>query len=140
MDHPYNMPVTNFPSSLVTESFFKSYSQDALSRLSEFKREGLLIVDLKDDTNLVRDEIIYGLKDYLNRSTRVHNAWEFNLAVKKLATNEKVMTYLRELYLREPIPYQTLNFARGTEQKTHSDTIHFQSSPSGYICVECGLH
>ncbi|HEV2738394.1 MAG TPA: phytanoyl-CoA dioxygenase family protein, partial [Candidatus Elarobacter sp.] len=31
-------------------------------------------------------------------------------------------------------PFQTLNFLSGTEQRTHSDTIHFSSLPSGFMC------
>jgi len=39
------------------------------------------------------------------------------------------------LYGREPIPFQTLNFATGTEQATHSDTIHFHCDPSEFMCA-----
>jgi hypothetical protein len=44
------------------------------------------------------------------------------------------MDILRLLYRREPIPFQTLNFCRGSEQRTHSDTIHFHSMPHGFMC------
>ena len=41
---------------------------------------------------------------------------------------------LRLLYGREPIPFQTLNFDRGTEQAAHNDTIHFHCVPRFFMC------
>ena len=32
------------------------------------------------------------------------------------------------------MPFQTLNFRVGSEQKPHSDTIHFNAKPSGFTC------
>jgi hypothetical protein len=45
-----------------------------------------------------------------------------------------VLSVLRTLYRREPIPMQTLNFGRGTEQRAHSDAMHFDSVPHGFMC------
>ena len=45
-----------------------------------------------------------------------------------------MIAVLRSLYGREPLPFQNLNFSVGSEQKTHSDTIHFNSRPAGYMC------
>ncbi len=42
-----------------------------------------------------------------------------------------ILTALRDLVGRRPIPFQTLNFAVGTQQRLHADTIHFDSLPSG---------
>lgn len=41
---------------------------------------------------------------------------------------------LHLFYGREPIPFQTLNFPIGTEQLTHSDTIHFHCVPHRFMC------
>jgi hypothetical protein len=38
------------------------------------------------------------------------------------------------LYDRVPIPFQTLNFKFGTQQRAHSDSIHFSSLPARYMC------
>ena len=45
-----------------------------------------------------------------------------------------VLSILRGLYDRKPRPFQTLNFRVGTEQAPHSDTLHFNSKPPGYMC------
>src|SRR6185295_7491231 len=38
------------------------------------------------------------------------------------------------LYGRNPFPFQTLNFLRGSQQRVHSDTIHFNSKPARFMC------
>jgi len=70
----------------------------------------------------------------LHHGARVFNAWETSKAIKAIATWPRVMRILRQLYLREPLPFQTLNFPIGTEQRLHSDIIHFHSDPPSFMC------
>lgn len=66
---------------------------------------------------------------------RYQDAWRVCEAVRDVAAHEKVLSVLRLLYGREAIPFQTLNFVRGTEQATHSDVIHFSSLPRGFMAA-----
>ena len=54
--------------------------------------------------------------------------------MRDLACHPDIMALLVELYGRRPIPFQTLDFAHGTEQGLHADAIHFDSVPSGWMC------
>jgi ectoine hydroxylase-related dioxygenase (phytanoyl-CoA dioxygenase family) len=65
---------------------------------------------------------------------RITDAWKFSTDVKSLATAPRVLALLQGLYGRKPIPFQTLNFPTGTEQRVHSDAVHFNTKPSGYMC------
>jgi ectoine hydroxylase-related dioxygenase (phytanoyl-CoA dioxygenase family) len=65
---------------------------------------------------------------------RIQDAWRAVPAVKEIATAPRVLALLAEIYGRTAKPFQTLNFKLGTEQLPHSDTIHFNSRPSGYMC------
>jgi len=62
------------------------------------------------------------------------DAWRINRNVKDLALNPKILRALEYLYQRKPLAFQTLNFPVGTEQPPHSDTIHFNSIPAGFMC------
>jgi phytanoyl-CoA dioxygenase PhyH len=66
--------------------------------------------------------------------TRRQDYWTESENVKQLALLPRMLQALRDLYGREPLPFQTLNFPIGTEQKAHSDAYHFNSMPSGYMC------
>lgn len=65
---------------------------------------------------------------------RIQDVWKTCPAVREIATNSGILDILRFLYRREPIPFQTLNFSLGTEQATHSDTIHFHCVPHRFMC------
>lgn len=65
---------------------------------------------------------------------RVVNAWRRYEAVKELATAAPVRNALGDLYGRRPFAFQTLNFAVGTEQPLHADSVHFDSVPHGWMC------
>ena len=65
---------------------------------------------------------------------RIQDAWKASSHVKAAALAPKVLAILEQLYRRKPLPFQTLNFSRGTEQAAHSDTIHFNSVPATYMC------
>jgi ectoine hydroxylase-related dioxygenase (phytanoyl-CoA dioxygenase family) len=65
---------------------------------------------------------------------RIQDAWAVCDEVREIATAPRVMATLRELYGREPRPFQTINFRYGSEQHPHSDAWHFNSEPAGLMC------
>jgi len=65
---------------------------------------------------------------------RVQDAWRSCSAVRELATLPAVTEVLRVLYERRPIPFQTLNFRYGTEQRAHADSLHFSCLPARFMC------
>jgi ectoine hydroxylase-related dioxygenase (phytanoyl-CoA dioxygenase family) len=67
-------------------------------------------------------------------SRRIQDGWKVIPEVKEIALAPRVLQVLGQLYGRKPLPFQTLNFRVGSEQKTHSDTVHFNSKPSGFMC------
>jgi ectoine hydroxylase-related dioxygenase (phytanoyl-CoA dioxygenase family) len=119
------------------------------SQIEEFDRQGFLIFDPGIAPATI-DEAVAHVKDmYLpegvpadNRdgtvamrdNRRIQDAWRIVPAVKQIALAPRVMEALGQIYRRKPLPFQTLNFRVGSEQNTHSDTVHFNSQPSGYMC------
>lgn len=71
---------------------------------------------------------------YYRDDRRVQDLWASSDAVKELAIHPKVLEILQMLYDKEPIPFQTLNFRVGSQQRAHSDTIHFSSIPARFMC------
>jgi hypothetical protein len=67
-------------------------------------------------------------------SRRIQDAWRVSANVRTLALAPHIRHMLSLLYGREPLPFQTLNFRFGSEQAVHSDTLHFNSTPRGYMC------
>lgn len=65
---------------------------------------------------------------------RVTDAWATSRHVKEIALAPRVLEVLRVLFGAEPQPFQTLNFKLGTQQKPHSDSVHFNTEPPGMMC------
>ena len=106
----------------------------------QFAELGYLIIDF-EFSKLLLDEIVTHVS-YLYRKDRcseigaprrVQDAWKTVTAVRKLAVSPVVLSALKQLFGREPLPFQTLNFPVGTRQRSHSDTVHFNSIPSGFM-------
>jgi hypothetical protein len=64
---------------------------------------------------------------------RIQDAWRMSDSIKSIALHPPVLAALEELYGRKPLPFQTLNCPVGTQQDAHSDTVHFNTKPSGYV-------
>jgi len=55
-------------------------------------------------------------------------------AVLRLANHPGIMDILHKIYEHVPFPFQTLNFLHSPAIRVHSDTIHFNTAPLGYMC------
>ncbi|WP_240038957.1 MULTISPECIES: phytanoyl-CoA dioxygenase family protein [Okeania] len=149
-DKKFTPPVMNLP--LVDSPFFEQiFSQLTLDKdtkklVKQFAEQGYVIIDdlgienITETTDRIVKDLtpIYGDKGKVESAwiyhDRIQDAWTFNQDVKKIATSPKIINLLKILYQREPIPFQTLNFKFGTQQSTHSDSIHFNSMPARFMC------
>lgn len=109
-------------------------------QVSSFHERGILRVDFGFDDNMLDSiiEEVDGLYDNAYREnplipTRVQDAWKQVDASRQLAVHEDVVSALGQLVGRKALPFQTLNFPIGTSQYAHSDTIHFNTVPEGFM-------
>src|SRR5262249_17904426 len=108
----------------------------------QYERDGFLLFD-PQLSEAILDGIVADLDGKYGRSDlgvsyadagRIQDAWYISENVRALALAPAVLSLLESLYDCKPLPFQTLNFRVGTQQRAHSDTIHFNSIPSGYLC------
>lgn len=102
--------------------------------ISSFAEKGYLIVDVdSDDFGSLADRIIADVDPLYAGNRRVQDAWQTVESVRTLALQPKLMKILELLHGRTPFAFQTLNFPVGTQQLTHSDIIHFHSTPAHFM-------
>ena len=100
-----------------------------------FARDGFLKFRVTDPAfDKLADAAIVGIDWSRSNGVRVQDAWPEVEAVRRLAALPEVMDLLELLYGRPAVPFQTLNFRVGTQQETHSDSIHFSSRPGRFMC------
>ena len=129
-----NMPwfQTPFFKTLLEEA---DLAEDDKKLVATYAQDGYLIIDAKiPELDSFCERLIAALAPLYRGHGRIQDAWKENTDAKALALLPEIDRVLRLLYQRDPIPFQTLNFAEGTEQHTHSDTVHFHSVPHGFMC------
>ncbi|MFK7864012.1 MAG: phytanoyl-CoA dioxygenase family protein [Pseudohongiellaceae bacterium] len=110
------------------------------AEIQNFNANGFLIKDFGFDEQLL-DLIIQeiyplygqGYRDNPTTPERYLNAWRELDSVKSLAAAPQVLAALEQLWGRKALAFQTLNFPIGTSQKPHSDSIHFNTEPPGFM-------
>jgi len=106
---------------------------------NSFARNGYLIIRKPFDMTLIDELAQWTRERFFDSngkitSVREQDEWRNMPAVKELACNAMIIEKLKALYGRNPVPFQTLNFPVGTEQNTHSDTMHFHCFPQRWMC------
>jgi ectoine hydroxylase-related dioxygenase (phytanoyl-CoA dioxygenase family) len=110
-----------------------------------FERDGYVVIEAPVVTDAVLDAIVESLADLYGKPlherdgvvyyrNRIQDAWKVDAHVKQLALAAPVLSLLQDLYGRRPLPFQTINFRIGSQQKAHSDALHFSSKPEGFMC------
>jgi ectoine hydroxylase-related dioxygenase (phytanoyl-CoA dioxygenase family) len=117
-----------------------SADQEELAR--RYNTDGYVVLKKAfsdDELDLVIDEMkskgfneSFSFKNHRD-SNRCQDLWEYSEPTKNLSIKPHILSTLEFLYDREAVPFQTLNFYRGSQQMAHSDTIHFSSLPSRFM-------
>ena len=128
----------------------RGLSETELDRARRFREDGYLVLEGLIPAELI-DAIVarydwlfdpsteFEAPDWLRElfrrdANRRQDAWHVLPEVRELAAHPEVLATLQLLYGRAPIPFQTLNFLRGTQQPIHSDAMHFSSLPARFMC------
>lgn len=122
-------------------------TEDQKKLCSNFYENGYVIVDL----NLKDDDIspiLHDMYDALNNDSTVFHAdhftytdakrifegWKQSDHIANLTLHPKLIDTLNTLYGREPFPFSTINFIKGSNQPLHSDVVHFHTIPNLWMC------
>jgi len=122
-------------------------TEDQKKLCSDFYENGYVVVDL----NLKDDDIspiLHDMYDALNDDSTVFHAdhftytdakrifegWKQSEHIANLTLHPKLIDTLNTLYGKEPFPFSTINFIKGSNQPLHSDVVHFHTIPSLWMC------
>ena len=120
------------------------YSFEEKELLRKYNRDGYVVVDLELTEDFIDRHINSILAEIENLPTqdkryhysdapRVFEAWKTNRHVFELATHPKILSTLKLLYGKNPIPFQTINFIKGSNQPLHQDSLHFYTQPERWM-------
>ena len=119
----------------------KQLTEEEIYHVTQYREQGYMVIENAVPDDLL-DRVICETEPLFDpkgpqgplSSYRIQDAWEESEAVRELACLGSINSWLKLLYGREPLPFQTLNFKFGTQQGGHSDSIHFSCMPARFMC------
>ena len=103
-----------------------------------WKRNGYVVLERFLNEKLV-DEINNGIQsgldsgaiDFNYTQRKIHFAYEQVPVLKEVINHPGIIAKLEELLGDKVVPFQSINFLKGSEQAAHSDSVHMASYPLG---------
>jgi ectoine hydroxylase len=118
---------------------FGSFSSGVQQSLLAWSEKGYLVVDgffSPAVAGLIQQEA-----DKLETEGRLHPTHDNKLLfanrlsreIRKITYDERLIRLLSFILDKEVVPFQTINFKHGSNQRAHSDSIHMTTYPLGYL-------
>ncbi|MEO0341454.1 MAG: phytanoyl-CoA dioxygenase family protein, partial [Bacteroidota bacterium] len=126
---------------LVEHPDFTKLSTEQQAAVQHFIENGYLILKgfFKDEeVDQLNQEVDNMLKEQelkFNYSGRkILDAFRYSqVADEAFFRNQALLRFLNFIMGKKVVPFQTLNFIKGSEQSAHSDSIHMCTHPFGYL-------
>jgi ectoine hydroxylase len=126
---------------LVADSQFHHFPLSWQKELLRFVDEGYMILRGFYDAEVVEKlnreiQLLLGEKkvDFNFTGRKIMDAFRRSeLADKEFFRNPDMLNLLNFIMGRKVLPFQTINFLHGSEQKAHSDSFHMTTEPQGYL-------
>jgi len=117
---------------------FKLFDEQTKNQLLEWPKRGYVILkNFYSDTEIdkINNELdkLIKKKKVVWRYNRIIFPHKCSTAIKNAGTNKKLISILNLLLNKKVELFQSLSFSKGSNQKTHSDSIHMTTFPLGNL-------
>src|SRR4051812_22332700 len=120
---------------------FNSFSTVIQNELLNWPEKGYIIIPnfFIKEADAINEEIETllhkGKVDFNFTKRKIMDAWKESELLNKIFHDPRVLHILNFIFDKEAIPFQTINFTYGSEQRPHSDSIHMTTEPLGYLAA-----
>lgn len=138
---PPEYPWLDHPSDeLVAQRIEETPIEEATKNLlRQWRRDGYLIISQFFDAatiDALNQEVALLLQKgevQLNPWGKIMFANKQSQLINNITRDQRLQTLLSCLLGKEVLPFQTINFIHGSQQRAHSDSIHMTTHPLGYL-------
>jgi ectoine hydroxylase len=122
-----------------SKSEFKQFSAAVQQQLINWSSKGFLHIkqhfsnEQVDEVNKAVDELINQKHLPITHDNKVMHGFKHSPVIKQMMQDEGLKKLLSFVLDKEVLPFQTLNFVKGSGQRAHSDSIHMTTYPLGYL-------
>lgn len=120
---------------------FDKFPQEIQDELIRYVRDGYMVLNQffssksVSEHNAIVDQLLESHKiDFNYSGSKLMDLHEVNPGINQnWFRNEQVLNILKFIFGKDVIPFQTIHFIHGSQQKAHSDSIHMSTFPPGYL-------
>lgn len=118
---------------------FNHFTNDVQEQLLQWSSKGFLQLrqyfsnEQAEEVNKAVDELINQKHLPVTHDNKVMFGYKHSPAIKNMMHDWGLKQLLSFILDKEVVPFQTLNFVKGSGQRAHSDSIHMTTYPLGYL-------
>lgn len=118
---------------------YSMFAPTIQSQLADWSQNGFLILENFFDNNTVSlineeiDRLVFEKRITATHDNKLPFANKISTLIKSATQNPQLVAILEFILGKQVIPFQTLNFLKGSNQRAHSDSIHMTTYPLGYL-------
>lgn len=119
---------------------FCHFPQSIESQILQWHKNGFLVwekfleEETVDDINKEIDQLLEKKEVNFNYTNRkIFNVYHSSFTIRKVIKEKRLLELLSFILDKKVLPFQTINFLKGSEQQAHSDSIHMSTFPQGYL-------
>lgn len=118
---------------------FKNFSPIVQEQILNWSNNGFLLLEKFFDDDIVasinREVEHIATNDIIQptHDNKLPFANKISSVIKEVTYHAQLTNILSFLLGKEVVPFQTLNFIKGSNQRAHSDSIHMTTYPLGYL-------
>ena len=122
-----------------TKRAFHQFAPEVQGKLVNWSKNGFLVLEnffndsVCDDINLEIEKLLRDKKIKFTYGNKLMFAYKRSAVIKKMINDPLLKNILGFILDKEVIPFQTINFLHGSQQRAHSDSIHMTTYPLGYL-------
>ncbi|HTI94484.1 MAG TPA: phytanoyl-CoA dioxygenase family protein [Puia sp.] len=118
---------------------FTNFSPGVQQSLLAWSEKGYLVIEgffspaIADQIQQEADRLESAGKLHPTHDNKLLFANRLSPEIRKITYDERLMRLLSFILDKEVVPFQTINFRQGSNQRAHSDSIHMTTYPLGYL-------
>jgi len=122
-----------------TKPGFKDFPESWQQSLLDWSEKGYLIADgffdaaTADRIQQEADRLLKTGKLRLTPDNKLLFANHLSRDIRRVTLDDRLIRLLSFILDKEVVPFQTINFTQGSNQRAHSDSIHMTTYPLGYL-------
>jgi ectoine hydroxylase len=126
---------------LLQDADYRQLPCDVQEKLLQWIDQGFMVwenfmpAEEAEAINTEVDSLLDSRKIQPLANGKIMFAFKQSALINNMVRDERLLQLLQFIFGQPVIPFQTINFLKGSQQRAHSDSIHMTTYPLGYLAA-----